>query len=54
MWINGTIDVKNDGYFTISIPYTDGFTAEIDGKRCSVKRPTLHSLASRYQRAATA
>ena len=36
--INGTIDVKNDGYFTISIPYTDGFTAEIDGKEVQCEK----------------
>lgn len=36
--INGTIDVKNDGYFTISIPYTDGFTAEIDDKEVQCEK----------------
>ena len=36
--LNGTIDVTNDGYFTISIPFTDGFTAEIDGKEVQCEK----------------
>lgn len=34
--IRGTIQVSNDGYFTMSIPYDTGFRAWIDGKEVKV------------------
>ena len=30
--IKGTIDVSNDGYFMMSVPYDDGFEIMVDGK----------------------
>jgi uncharacterized membrane protein YfhO len=34
----GTIDVSNDGYFTLSIPYDKGFVAFVDGKEVEVEK----------------
>lgn len=31
--IFGEIEVKNDGYFTLSIPYDKGFTIKVDGRK---------------------
>ncbi len=31
--ISGIVDVKNDGYFVLSIPYDEGFTIKVDGKK---------------------
>ena len=36
--IIGNIDVKEDGYFTMSIPYDNGFTIKIDGERQKVEK----------------
>ena len=30
--INGTIQVQNDGWFVLSIPYDEGFSIQVDGK----------------------
>ena len=35
--IQGSIDVTNDGYFKLSVPYTEGFTAYVDGKKTEVE-----------------
>ena len=35
--IQGSIDVTNDGYFKMSVPYTEGFTAYVDGKKTEVE-----------------
>ena len=32
-YITGTIDVKEDGYFTLTIPYDKGFQIKVDGKK---------------------
>ena len=34
----GNIDVTNDGYFTLSIPYDHGFKAIVDGKEVEVEK----------------
>lgn len=34
--IKGTIQVSNDGYFTMSIPYDEGFRAWVDGREVKV------------------
>lgn len=36
--IVGTIDVTNDGYFTISIPYDKGFKIKVDGKEIEYEK----------------
>lgn len=36
--ITGTIDVTNDGYFVTSIPYDEGFTILVDGKKTSYEK----------------
>jgi len=36
--IQGNIDVKNDGYFKLSIPYDDGFKIEVDGDETSYEK----------------
>lgn len=36
--LKGTIDAKEDGYFTISIPYDNGFEAWIDGEKVEVEK----------------
>ena len=35
--IVGSIDVSNDGYFKLSVPYAEGFTAYVDGKETQVE-----------------
>jgi uncharacterized membrane protein YfhO len=35
--IQGSIDVTNDGYFKLSVPYTEGFTAYVDGEKTEVE-----------------
>jgi uncharacterized membrane protein YfhO len=35
--IYGSIDVEEDGYFVFSIPYDNGFTAYVDGKKVDVE-----------------
>jgi len=36
--IKGNINVKNDGYFRLSIPYDDGFKIQVDGKNVSYEK----------------
>lgn len=36
--IVGSIDVTNDGYFTMSIPYAEGFKAYVDGSEVEVEK----------------
>ncbi len=35
--IVGSIDVTKDGYFMLSVPYADGFTAYVDGEKTEVE-----------------
>ena len=35
--IAGSIDVKKDGYFRVSVPYSEGFTAFVDGEKAEVE-----------------
>lgn len=35
--IQGSIDVSKDGCFMLSVPYTEGFTAYVDGKQTEVE-----------------
>ena len=35
--IEGSIDVSKDGYFILTVPYTDGFTAYVDGEKTEVE-----------------
>lgn len=35
--ITGEIDVQKDGYFTMTIPYADGFTLYVDGKESKIE-----------------
>ena len=36
--LRGVIDVKSDGYFTMTIPYDKGFTAFVDGVKTKVEK----------------
>lgn len=36
--INGTINVKEDGYFALTIPYDQGFTIQVDGKNTKYEK----------------
>lgn len=36
--LKGTIDVSNDGYFAMTVPYDNGFKAYIDGKEVKVEK----------------
>lgn len=36
--ISGTIDVKKDGYFNLSIPYDKGFIIKVDGKKVDYEK----------------
>lgn len=36
--ITGTIDVTNDGYFNLSIPYDDGFVIKVDGEEVEYEK----------------
>ncbi len=36
--LQGTIDVRNDGYFAMTIPYDNGFRAYVDGNEVGVAR----------------
>ena len=35
--IEGSIDVTKDGYFMLTVPYSDGFTAYVDGEKTEVE-----------------
>lgn len=35
--LSGSIDIKEDGYFTCTIPYADGFTAYVDGRKQKIE-----------------
>jgi len=39
--IEGNISVKKDGYFTMSIPYDQGFTATVDGEKIPVEKVNM-------------
>jgi len=36
--IKGEIDVKEDGYFNLSVPYDEGFTIKVDGKETKYQK----------------
>lgn len=36
--ISGNIDVTNDGYFNLSIPYDEGFTIKVDGQEVEYEK----------------
>ncbi len=37
-YITGSIDVSKDGYFMLSVPYDDGFSIIVDGKKVSYEK----------------
>ena len=37
-YIFGSIDVSKDGYFIMTVPYDDGFTIKVDGKKVTYEK----------------